>query len=123
MQLSSSYFSIGILVTALLLIGCSTRVEYMLKNETFETVKDLRVISESGFRFDHGTLLSGAHSSFSGAMKLDDEDLLTISWTAEGAELHEQTLSVRRATLQDTRMRVFTITPEQEIEESWRWEE
>ena len=78
MKQAYSGYWLSLAVTAVLLAGCDPRVNYVVKNGGTQTLHNITFTSESGVVFEHGILTKGAHSSFSGAMKLKKETLLMI---------------------------------------------
>ena len=73
--------------------------------------------------FEHGTVISGAGKSYNGSVEVGEANDLAISWKDQNGVEYMRNIVVTGEVLRDKRMRVFTITPTMEIEQSWRWDE
>ena len=110
-----------LLCSCLFLVGCSQRIEYVVKNSGPQAIQEVLVKIGSAHSFRHGTLIPDAHSSYSGGAKLQSENNLTLSWREESGKVHEKVLPVSKKKLQDKRVPVFIINAAMEVQQGWRW--
>jgi hypothetical protein len=111
-------------VIGLLTTSCSggkqlSRVEYAIKNESGQRLNDVIVRIDSVHSFEHGVLVSGTQSGFSGEVALQAENHVTISWKDAAGKAYEFTVVANRATLVDKRVCRFVVDKEMRVKQAW----
>jgi hypothetical protein len=102
-------------------LGCNTRIEYAIKNNSNVTLHDIIVTINNEHYFTHGTLKPGIHFSYSGPMQKFTSETMTIMWKDEFGKNATNIVKVSRRELTDKRVIVICIDHNMKIEKQWRW--
>jgi hypothetical protein len=101
--------------------GCSRHVEYGVENLGTNVLDNVIVSTDAGHRFVHGTIISHAHSSFSGTIQLNAKNVVSVCWTDNSGKVHQAKVEVSGGKLTDCRTVMFGITDEMPVEVRWRF--
>jgi len=112
-------FCLTLIGLGLLLTGCNHYGKYAIESAGTNTLNDVTVVTDSGYRFVHGILIPSALKGFSGGMPMKAQNKFTVSWTDSMGARHEAVSEISRRELTDNRVPKLIITDAMTIEKGW----